>query len=97
MDTRPHNQLTTSLQKGPVLLSNGEELAGEGVRPGVPAVRHRDKTYFSSRSNVEYVPTRNHVKMIKKFTLNLVSERTLRNARIEATTVRKIRRRFQDI
>lgn len=43
------------------------------------------------------MPTRNHVKMIKKFTLNLVSERTLRNARIEATTVRKIRRRFQDI
>lgn len=60
-------------------------------------MRHRDRTYFSSRSSVKYLPTRNHTTVIKKFTLNLVSERTLRNARIETATVRKIKRTFEHL
>jgi len=91
-DTRPRRQLIARLQKGLILVSNGMELVGEGIGLGVPAVRHRDRTYFPGASTLEIRRTRTHTTAVKKFTLNLNSERTLRNIRIETETIRTLRR-----
>lgn len=89
-DTKPHHQLTTKLQKGLILISNGTELAGEGIGLGAPAVRYRNRTYFSGSSTMEFQQTRSHATAVKKFSLNLTTQRTLRNIKLEAKTVRTI-------
>ncbi len=96
-DTRPHNQLTANLQKGLIIVSNGTELTGEGTGLGVPAIRYKDKTYFSSSSTVNMEHTKNHTKAVKKFILDLTSERTISNAQVENKVTRKIRRSFDEL
>lgn len=96
-NTRPHHQLIASLQKGLILVSNGKELAGEGIGLGVPALRYTGRTYFPGSSKVELKQARNHTTAIKTFTLNLTSERALRNVNLETEVIRKIRRRFDKL
>lgn len=96
-DTKPHHQLITKLQKGLILVSNETELAGEGIGLGVPAIRYKDRTYFSGLSTMRFEQTGSRAAAIKKFTLNLTSERTLRNIQMETKTARKIRRSFDKL
>ena len=96
-DTKPHHQLITKLQKGLILVSNEKELAGEGIGLGVPSIRFRDRTYFSGSSTMRFEQTGSHATVIKEFALNLASERTLRNIRVETKTARKIRRSFDKL
>jgi len=96
-DTKPRHQLIAKLQKGLILVSNETELAGEGIGLGVPAVRYRDRTYFSGSSTMKFQQAGSHAVVIKKFTLNLTSQRTLRNVRVETNTARKIRRSFDKL
>lgn len=96
-DTGPHTQRVTRLQKGLTLVSNGTELCGEGIGLGVPAVRYRNRTYFSGFSTVEYVKRSDPLTVKKKFTLNLSSERTLGNIHVDAGASRRIRRGFDEL
>jgi hypothetical protein len=96
-DARPHNQLIARLQKGLILCSNGRELVGEGVGLGVPAIRYKDRTYFSGSSILRFEQTGSHATGIKRFNLNLTTERTLRNITLETKTTRKIKRSFDRI
>ena len=96
-DTRPHHQLITKLQKGLILFSNEKELAGEGIGLGVPAVRYKDRTYFSGSSTLRFEQTHGYATAIKKFNLNLTTERTLRNITLETKTARKIKRSFDKL
>jgi hypothetical protein len=89
-DTKPHHQLITKLQKGLILISNGRELAGEGIGLGAPAVRYRDRTYFSGFSTMQCEQRGSHATAVKKFNLNLTTERTFRSIKLEAKAVRKI-------
>jgi hypothetical protein len=91
-DTKPHHQLITRTQKGLILFSNERELAGEGIGLGVPAIRYKDRTYFSGSSTLRFQQTRSHATAIKKFSLNLTTERTLRNITLETKATRKIKR-----
>lgn len=93
-DNRPHHQLITKLQKGLILFYNDRELAGEGIGLGVPAVRYKDRTYFSGLSTLKFEKKNGHVLAVKKFSLNLTTERSLRNVRLETKTTRRIRRSF---
>jgi hypothetical protein len=97
LDTKPHQQLITKLQKGLILISNERELAGEGIGLGAPAIRYKDRTYFSGSSTMEFEKTRSHATAVKKFSLNLTSERTLRNIKLETKAIRKIRRNFDKL
>lgn len=96
-DTRPHHQLITKLQKGLILFSSERALAGEGIGLGVPAVRYKDRTYFSGSSTLEFEQTRSHATAVKKFALNLATERTLRNVNLETKITRRIRRSFDKL
>lgn len=96
-DTKPHHQLITKLQKGLILFSSGKELAGEGIGLGVPAVRYEDRTYFSGSSTLKFEQAPSYATAVKKFTLNLTTERTLRSVKLETKVTRKIRRSFDKL
>ena len=96
-DTKPHHQLITKLQKGLILCSNGRELAGEGIGLGVPAIRYKDRTYFSGSSALKFEQAVSHATAVKKFTLDLTTERTLSNVKLETKITRKIRRSFDKL
>jgi len=96
-DTKPHHQLTSKLQKGLILISNGIELAGEGIGLGAPAVRYKDRTYFSGSSTMILKQTCSHATAVKKFCLNLTTERNFRTIKLETKAVRKIWRSFDKL
>lgn len=98
IDTRPRHHLITNLQKGLILVSNRKELVGEGIGLGVPAIRYKDRTYFSGSSTVEFKQTGTRAAIaIKRFTLDLVSERALKNIHVEAKIYRRIKRGFAEL
>jgi hypothetical protein len=72
-DCRPSCLETGALQKGLVLLLDGEELIEEGVGFGVPIVKYEDKTFFSSTADVSIQKTGSAFLITKIFTLDTVS------------------------
>ena len=96
-DTKPHNQLTSNLQKGIILVSKGTELVGEGIGLGAPAVSYANRTYFSGLSSMTFNRTYDTSTATKEFTLNLTSERTFKNTHVETRAIRRIRRHFDQL
>jgi len=74
-DARPNYLEIASLQKGLVLVFDGEELIEEGVGFGVPVVKYADKTYFSSSAEVYVQENGNLCTLEKRFTLDTVSRK----------------------
>lgn len=76
-DSRPHCLETASLQKGLVLMLDGEELIEEGVGFGVPVVKYEHKTYFSTSAEVSL--EKNHLahKLKKTYFLGAISRKKL--------------------
>jgi hypothetical protein len=74
-DSRPNYLEIASLQKGLVLIFDGEELIEEGVGFGVPVVRYADKTYFSSSAVVSVEENGNLCALEKRFALDTVSRK----------------------
>jgi len=64
-DSRPHNLKISSLQKGLILVHNGEELVEEGIGFGVPVAVFKDKTFFSSSARVS-IGKDDHGEIIEK-------------------------------
>jgi hypothetical protein len=71
-DCRPNCLETSPLQKGLVLVHDGEELIEEGVGFGVPVVKYFDKTYFSSSAQTT---TTGDGSLQKTFTLDTISRK----------------------
>lgn len=74
---RPNYLETALLQKGLVLLLDGKELIEEGVGFGVPVVKYKDKTYFSSSAQSWIEEEKNHCTLVKKFVLDTISRKRL--------------------
>lgn len=72
-DCRPNCLETGPLQKGLVLLLNGRELVEEGVGFGVPIVRYKDKTFFSSTADVSIKKVGSDTILTKVYVLDTVS------------------------
>jgi hypothetical protein len=71
-DQRPAHLETAALQKGLVLLHDGEELIEEGVGFGVPVVKYFDKTYFSRTAQTAFASDGS---IQKTFTLDTISRK----------------------
>lgn len=77
-DCRPNCLETAPLQKGLVLMLDGEELIDEGVGFGVPVIKYEDKTYFSS-SAVSIQEASAADCIVKKYSLDTISKKRWRN------------------
>jgi len=74
-DARPNYLEIAPLQKGLVLIFEGEELIEEGIGFGVPVVKYADKTYFSSSAEASVQENGNLCTLEKRFTLDTVSRK----------------------
>ncbi|MGA2680656.1 MAG: hypothetical protein ABSF44_02530 [Candidatus Bathyarchaeia archaeon] len=74
-DCSPHCMETASIQKGIVLMLDGEELIEEGLGFGVPVVKYRDKTYFSSSAEISIMETPSVCKLSKRYVMDAISRK----------------------
>jgi hypothetical protein len=74
-DNRPNCLETASLQKGLVLVYKGKELIEEGIGFGVPIIKNRDKTFFSSKAQVKVLKEGEWYGLEKRFLLDTVSRK----------------------
>jgi hypothetical protein len=82
-DNRPRNLEIASLQKGLILLFRGEELIEEGAGFGVPIVKCRDSTYFSSTAELHVTHETQSNAIVKKiFFLDTISKKQVQSALI---------------
>lgn len=79
-DSRPHFLETAALQKGLILTSNEEKLIEEGIGFGVPVIKYRDKTYFSSTAEISSRIIDSKVILQKRFALDVISRKRLKGS-----------------
>ena len=72
---KPNCLETAPLQKGLVLVFDDEELIEEGIGFGVPVVKYKDKTYFSSSAQVSMRKDGQFYVLEKQYTLDAVSRK----------------------
>jgi len=96
-DCRPYCLETGALQKGLVLLLDGEELIEEGVGFGVPVVKYKDKTFFSSKAEVSVQQSGSGFIITKAFTLDTVSLKKLGRATYIDDLYSPVRKGFQSL
>lgn len=73
---RAGNYPTSQLQKGLILVSNGRDLAEEGVGFGVPVLMLGDKTIFPGEIRLAYLEEGPHQKVNARFLMNLEEKLT---------------------
>ena len=97
-DCRPTFLETGALQKGLVLLLDGQELIEEGVGFGLPIVKYMDKTFFSSKAAVSMRKTGSGYVLTKVFTLDTVSLKKFGRATyIDDSLYSPVRKTFQSL
>lgn len=67
-DTRPHVGKITPVQKGLVLVKDGEEMIEEGYGYGVPIVIYRGRSFLSQHAEVEASPDGKRI--VKRFVID---------------------------
>jgi hypothetical protein len=79
-DNRPNNLEIAGLHKGLILVHRCREMVEEGAGFGMPVVRYRDKTYFSSSAQVFAMLDEGYPRVLRKsFLLDTVSRKRLGN------------------
>jgi len=76
-DSRPCSLEVAPLQKGLVLVCDGEELIEEGVGFGVPVVKYRNKTYFSSSAYCSMAENESGLVATKLYVLDTISRKSI--------------------
>ena len=95
-DCRPNCLETGALQKGLVLLLDGRELIEEGVGFGVPIVRYKDKTFFSSTADVSIGKVGSDNILTKIYVLDTVSLKKFgKSSYIDDDVYSPLRKTFQ--
>jgi hypothetical protein len=70
-DTRPHNGKIDELQKGLVLLVNGQEKIEEGFGFGAPIVGYGERTYLSRHAEIAQGREHGREVLTKRFTIDV--------------------------
>lgn len=89
-DTRPHNWKIASLQKGLVLVHEGEEVVGEGTGFGFPVLVYANETYFSGSARVYLSQQGDCASVRKEFIMDRVARNRFRNVRLENRKARTV-------
>jgi hypothetical protein len=74
-DSRPHFMETAPLHKGLVLMFDSLEIVEEGMGFGVPVVKYKDKTYFSSFAKTETQEVQSIYNIKKTYVMNTISKK----------------------
>lgn len=88
---------TARLQKGLVLILDDKELIEEGVGFGVPVVKYKDKTYFSSSAKVSIKRSSAGYVLTKAYVLDTVSQKKLWRAPINDDVYTPLRKTFEKL
>lgn len=79
-DCRPHNLVTSELQKGLVLVRGGKELIEEGLGFGTPVIIYEDRTYFSRTAEMSVLESEGRPEdLSKSFFVDCVSKKRMWN------------------
>ncbi|MCW3996428.1 MAG: hypothetical protein NWE98_09835 [Candidatus Bathyarchaeota archaeon] len=78
-DCRPRCLETAQLQKGLILVLDGQELIEEGMGFGVPVVKYTDKTYFSTTATLSKNTSASTPEVQKTFIIDAISRKKLSN------------------
>jgi hypothetical protein len=73
--TNPNCLEIAPLQKGIVLMQNGEELIEEGIGFGAPVVVYKDRPYFSTSAEVTVQAEDGNNVLVKSFLLDAISRK----------------------
>jgi hypothetical protein len=71
-DSRPHALKSRDIQKGLILVYNGQEICGEGIGFGAPVVKYTDKTYFPMKATLAITTEDSCTNIVKVFEINSV-------------------------
>jgi hypothetical protein len=74
-DSRPQCMETAPLHKGLVLMLDNEEVIEEGMGFGVPVIRYKDKTHFSSLADISIQKNHSIFVIKKTFVLDAISRK----------------------
>jgi hypothetical protein len=87
---------TAALQKGLILMLDGEELIEEGLGFGAPVAKYRDKTFFSSSAEISLKKNPHSFRLSKKYLLDTVSRKKFwRATYINDSVYSSIRKTFE--
>ncbi len=88
VDTRPHNLITASLQKGLRFVYKQKEVVGEGTGFGVPVVLCSDETYFSGSSRLCLYKKNDSITVLKEFLMDMIQRKEFGGIRLENQKLR---------
>jgi len=89
-DTRPSNLKIANLQKGLILVYEGNELVGEGTGFGLPVLVCSDQTYFSGSSTIRGSQEDNRWSIRKEFVMDRTARNRFRNVTLENRLARDL-------
>jgi hypothetical protein len=81
-DSLPRVLQTAKLQKGPILVCNGKELAEEGLGLGVPVCRYVDGTRFSLSADTFVDHSRRRQSIVKIYNIDGIASKRFRGVPI---------------
>jgi hypothetical protein len=85
-DAQPHMLQTANLQKGAIVVCDGEELVEEGLGIGVPVCKYHDGTRFSLVANTFFDDSDAGPRIVKIYEMNGVASKRFRQLRIRRGT-----------
>jgi hypothetical protein len=89
-DTRPRNLKIANLQKGLILVYEGNELVGEGTGFGLPVLVCSDQTYFSGSSTIRVSQQDDRWSIHKEFIMDRTARNRFKNITLENRLARDL-------
>ena len=93
-DSRPNYLETAPLQKGLVLVYNGQEIIEEGMGFGAPVVLFRDRALFSSSATTSFCEIGDIKILTKRFVMDSISRKKIKGVFLNDRIYRSFQKHF---